>query len=114
MTVRLPLELWRDSRQLADERGQTLSELVRDSLDRERSLEAYDFTRAMRDHGREQRNVEAWRARRLISPGRRVLLDWELETDGHDLEANAPPPTVVAAARSAEIRRRQKARKRSR
>lgn len=112
VTVRLPTEQWRDARQLAVERGQTLSELIRDALDLQRSsavvdaetdadaLERWRSLRRLSDRGRRQRATSVYHAERGLA-----------EHYARE-ETPAPSPTVVAAARSAGIRRRQKRRKR--
>ena len=85
ITVRLPLDLWRDSAQLARGRGQTLSELVRDALDRERYIDGRD--RYAEIVGRQPKHLEALR---------------------HEVGMLDASPTTEAAIRSEAIRRRQK------
>jgi predicted DNA-binding protein len=96
LTARLPTELRADAAKLARLRGQSLSELVRDALEREILTDLEDWQHAIRARLHEHRDErEHWRS------GARARL-----------EANASPPNVVAAVRSAAIRRRQKRRKR--
>ena len=66
LTVRLPLELWRDARQVSSERGQSLSEFVRDAIDRERSLQVDDWHAWQRSRhpDAEDHRRELWRSER--------------------------------------------------
>lgn len=124
VTVRIPLQLYADACLVARERGWTLSELIRDSLDRARHMAAADWRAEV---VADDRRYAEWRQARLHprrwaeqhrhvrvgdDPRSPPVASSAAERERDHEEAVTPSPIVVAAVRSAEIRRLQKARKR--
>lgn len=64
VSIRMPLELWRDAKRLAEDRGQTLGELVRDAMERELVTGVDDWRSTAEEELQRRRDREHWRVLR--------------------------------------------------